>query len=226
MTLRKIATLLLGAGLTFGILGAGISASLQQLAERDREYPGRHPRLHHRQRRPPGVIAADGQSVTYDAGKILRSAASSAPFSFVVKATGDVPVNLHLTQTAPRAPFTSILGSRADVTLAPDATHDDDAGLQWTELGSSDMGELASITYTVACGEDRRVRYWSAGTPATTERSSRMSTTAAGQAAGWAYASVDACRPRSGGSLPRLQRSQMPRVLLQRLRARSNTRDC
>ena len=64
-----------------------------------------------------------------------------------------MPINLHLTQTALSAPFSSILGSPADVTLLPNATHQYDAGLQWTELGYLDMGDFASITYTVACGE-------------------------------------------------------------------------
>lgn len=152
MTLRKIATLLLGAGLTFGILGAGISATFSdQLSATENIQVGTLGCII--DSTTAGTIAAGGHSVTYDVPKIMSSAASSAPFTFTVKATGDIPTKLHLTQTTPAAPFTSLLASAADVTLAPAATHDYAVGLQWPELGPTDMGDTASITYTVACGE-------------------------------------------------------------------------
>lgn len=94
-------------------------------------------------------------TATYTTPRIMASAPGSAPFPFTITSTGDIPVKVHVTQTVPAAPFTSLLADPvADVTLNPtDDTHDYAAGLAWTELSNANMGTTAAITYTVSCVE-------------------------------------------------------------------------
>ncbi len=87
----------------------------------------------------------------------MSSAAGSAPFSFTVKNTGSITQSLTvLASWAGTLPgnFTSILATpAAAVTLVASATKTYDAGIQWTDLGTSALGKSGSITYTVNCDE-------------------------------------------------------------------------
>jgi hypothetical protein len=102
---------------------------------------------------PTALVSNGGKTVTYNAPDIMGSAAGNSPFSFTVASTGSIPVLVHVTQTTPVAPFTSMLPAPADVTLAAFASTTYAGGLQWPELGMSDQGQAASITYTASCGE-------------------------------------------------------------------------
>ncbi len=186
--MRKLATLLVALGLTFGLIGAGVAATFSDsvTATQNIEVGTLACEISHT---TAGVISSNHKSVTYDAPKILSSAAASAPFTFTVQSTGDIPAKLHVTQTTPGAPFTSILASPADVVLQQNDTHAYTAGLQWGPLGNDDMGDSASITYTVDCNEVPAVRQWSAGTAGAISPVF-PSTNAANETAGWLNVTV------------------------------------
>ncbi len=135
----------------------------------------------------PDVVIVNSPTVhtaTYTTPKIMASAPGSAPFPFTITSTGDIPVKVHVTQTVPAAPFTSLLADPvADVTLNPtDSTHDYAAGLAWTELSNANMGTTAAITYTVSCVETS-MAFTDAVFP---------STNADNRAKGWAYVAATA----------------------------------
>ena len=151
MSLRKIAGILMAAGLLLGLIGSGVGASFTDSVKA----------VQHINvgtfgcsiTSPQGTVSPNGKTVTYNAPEILSSAAGSSPFSFTVTSTGDIPALVHVTQTTPAAPFTSLLVAPADVALAAFASTTYAAGLQWPELGTADLGKTFSITYTAACGE-------------------------------------------------------------------------
>jgi hypothetical protein len=154
MSLRKIASLVAGSALVVGLLGtSGVGASFLDQATAQMDVQVGTFGCTVDSTTPGAVVSVDLHSVTYSAPEILASAAGSLPFAFTVTSTGDVPVLIHLTQTTPVAPFTSLLAAPADVTLAAFASTTYAGGLQWPELGMADLGALASITYTANCGE-------------------------------------------------------------------------
>ena len=153
MGLRKIASLFAGLVLVAGLLGSGVGAAfVDQVTAQMNVQVGTFGCTID-STTPGAVVSADLHSVTYDAPEILASAPGNLPFDSTVTSTGDVPVLVHLTQTTPAAPFTSMLAAPADVTLAAFASITYAGGLQWPELGTSDLGVVASITYTADCGE-------------------------------------------------------------------------
>jgi len=148
---RKIAGLLMAAGLVVGMFGSGVGAAFTDsvLAIQNIKVGTFGCTISSAQ----GTVSADGKTVTYNAPDIMGSAAGNSPFSFTVTSTGNIPVLVHVTQTTPVAPFTSILVNPADVTLPAVQSHTYAAGLQWPELVRADLGKAATITYTANCGE-------------------------------------------------------------------------
>jgi hypothetical protein len=101
----------------------------------------------------PGIVPGP-KAITLNTGPLMSSVAGTAPLAFTVTSTGNIPVRLHIAQTVPAAPFSSLLAAPADLTLnpaTPTATYA--AGLQWSELGMLDLGKVTSITYTATCSE-------------------------------------------------------------------------
>ena len=151
MSLRKIAGILMAAGLLLGLIGSGVGASFTDSVKA----------VQHVNvgtfgctiTSPQGTVSPNGKTVTYNAPDILSSVAGTSPFSFTVTSTGDIPALVHVTQTTPAAPFTSLLVAPADVALAAFASTTYAAGLQWPTLVNTDLGKTFSITYTAACGE-------------------------------------------------------------------------
>ncbi len=157
MTLRKIAGLLAAFGLTLGLIGAGVSATFTDGATAQMSVhvgtfnidvtseqgavtctPGQ-----------PGQETGAACTITYNAAEIQSSVASSASFVFTVTSTGTIPALIHVTATTPPAPFTDVLGAVADFTLNQGESHTFNAGLGWPELFNGDLGDSASITYTI-----------------------------------------------------------------------------
>jgi hypothetical protein len=97
----------------------------------------------------PGQETGSACTITYNAAEIRSSVASSAPFAFTVTSTGTIPALIHVTATTPPAPFTDVLGAVADFTLTQGESHTFNAGLGWPELFNGDLGDSASITYTI-----------------------------------------------------------------------------
>jgi hypothetical protein len=66
--------------------------------------------------------------------------------------TGSIPAVASVTSVATiGGPFSDILGTPANRPIAVGASTTYDAGLSWTELGMSDLGQAETITYTVLC---------------------------------------------------------------------------
>ncbi len=158
MSLRKTVGLLAGFALAVGLIGGGVSAAFT-----DQVAAVQHINVGTFQCKivaaaPVGsatIIATDGKSVTYTAPTIMSSAAGSAPFSFTVQNTGTIADVLTVSQTGVASPFSSILAAPVTpVTLTVGGTKVYDAGLKWTELGTANLGQAVSITYTVNCNED------------------------------------------------------------------------
>jgi hypothetical protein len=100
------------------------------------------------------TISPNGKAITYLPAAVMSSAAGSSPLAFTVASTGSIPINVHVTQNTPVAPFSSILPNIADVTLNTVVTSNlYAAGLQWPELFPVDLTKHVSVTYTVACTE-------------------------------------------------------------------------
>ncbi len=99
-----------------------------------------------------GTISGDGLSVSYTVPAIQSSAAANAEFNITVKDTGSIAAsNVHVaitTQTGD-ATFQSI-ALPADFNLAAGATSAPlTLGLVWPALQNTDLGQSASITYTI-----------------------------------------------------------------------------
>jgi predicted ribosomally synthesized peptide with SipW-like signal peptide len=153
MSLRKVAGLIAAFGLTVGLIGGGVSAAFtdQVTAVQHINVGTFGCAITHT---TAGSIATGEKSVSYTAADIMSAAAGSAPFTFTVASTGSIPVKLHVTQTVPTAPFTSLLADPvADVTLNVGGTQDYAVGLRWPELTNANLGGSASIVYSVSCVE-------------------------------------------------------------------------
>ena len=158
MSLRKIAGLLAAGGLTVGLIGGGVGAVFQDSVTATENInvgtfsckivaatPGA----------ASDGIAADGKSLTFTAPTIMSSAPGSAPFTFTVENTGSIPDVLTVT-TSPdplSAPFSIIGAPFGSVPLATGATHTYSTGVSWTELGTGNLGQHGTVTWTVNCGE-------------------------------------------------------------------------
>jgi hypothetical protein len=146
--MRKIAASLVAFGLTLGLLGAGISATFTDSATGTMTVSVGTFNIDLSTTTPGAVV--NGGNVSFTAPTLQSSAAGSAPLAFTVTSTGSIPALIHVTATSPSAPFTDLLGSVADFTLAQGQTHVFDAGLSWPELFNGDLGKTATVTYTVS----------------------------------------------------------------------------
>ena len=149
MTLRKAAGLLLALGLTLGALGAGVAASFTDSTHADMAITVGT--FDSTLSSAQGQVSADGDTVTYAAPTIDRSLADAALFTFTIHNNGTMAAAIHVSATAVPAPFHDYLGAHpvADFSLAAGGSREITAGLTWTELGMSDLGDTISITYTV-----------------------------------------------------------------------------
>jgi hypothetical protein len=150
---RIVVPAALGA-LALGLVGTGIQASFTDRATTSESVSVGTFGIEVSATQQGAVVSPDKHSVTFTVPTIMASAASSAPFQFTVKSTGSIPALIHVTQTAPLAPFTSLLANPvADVTLDQNETQVYDAGLSWPELTNADLGKTTSITYTIDATE-------------------------------------------------------------------------
>lgn len=149
MSIRKIAGLAAGFALTVGLIGAGVGAQFtDQVQAVQGVQVGTFSCAISSQ---TGTVS--GKTLTYNTD-ITSSAAGSSALSFKVTNTGSIPAALQISETALAAPFSSMLATPvAPVVLAGGAFTTYNAGIQWPELTTLDLGKSASITYTVTCGE-------------------------------------------------------------------------
>jgi len=153
--MRKIAATLVALGLTLGLLGAGVSATFTDTASATMAvHVGTFDiTMTSSQGTVSCPVGYDSCTVTYTAPEIQSSAAASAPLTFTVTSLGSIPAKIHVTATTPGAPFTDLLGSVSDFTLAQNASHVFNGGLAWPELFNASLGATASVMYTISASD-------------------------------------------------------------------------
>jgi hypothetical protein len=156
VNLRKIAGLLAVFGLALGLIGGNVEAIFtDQVTAQQNINAGALGCIISAS--DLGTIAGDTKSVVYNAPAITSPAPGSAPFTFTVMNTGSIPLYLQVTGVVTgtnNAPFSSILVVPATAgPIASSATQLFNAGLQWTALGSGQLGQSYSASYTVACSD-------------------------------------------------------------------------
>ncbi len=152
MSIRKLAGLAAAFSLAVGLIGAGVSAQFtSQVSAQQKVNVGTFGcRI---TSATIGTISSDGSSVYYDAGVIASSALGNLPMDFTVASTGTIPVVLNIAATPVPLPFHDLLAPTAPVTLTTGTSQVYTAGISWTELNNSNLGQSASIAYVVNCTE-------------------------------------------------------------------------
>jgi predicted ribosomally synthesized peptide with SipW-like signal peptide len=150
MSIRKLAGLAVGFALAVGLIGSGVSASFTDSVSA-------------KQNISVGSFGCNisstlgtvnGKTVTYTPGPIASSAKGESKFDFTVTSTGDIPVQLNVSQNGVLAPFHDILGVQAPQPLnGLGVSYTYNAGISWDALSNGDEGKSVSITYTVQCNE-------------------------------------------------------------------------
>lgn len=159
MSRRKLAALLAAVGLLAGLLQSGVAAQFYaNVTARENISVGTfNCRIVAATPVAGTVVSANGTSVTYTAPTIKSSAAGMAPFSFTVQNTGSIDQTLTVTMTNQTgnltSKFTAIPAAPPSVTLAAGSSLVIATGIQWTELGNTDLGRSGSMTWTVNCAE-------------------------------------------------------------------------
>jgi predicted ribosomally synthesized peptide with SipW-like signal peptide len=150
MTLRKAAGLLVAAGLMLGLIGAGVSATFSDSATAITNISVGTFGVSINA--PGGVQSADHHSVTVTCPQIVASAASQCSALFTITSTGSIPANISVSvTTAPAAPFTALVPSLSKPLLSGVGdTATFTGGLAWPELGTAQLGQSYSVTYTVS----------------------------------------------------------------------------
>jgi hypothetical protein len=157
MNLRKTAGLLAVSGLLVGLLGSGVGATfVDSLTATENINVGSFSCWISDATDDATFGNYDGaghpHSVTYQAPTIVSSAPGSAPFNFTVTNSGDMAMNLdvsaNVTWTTDTA-FTAI--APYDQVINPDESWEYEAGLEWPELWNGDLGDTASVTYSISC---------------------------------------------------------------------------
>lgn len=156
MSLRKAAAALAVSGVIVGLLGSGVGAQfVSQLTATEQIDVGT---FSCRIINPSdGTISGDLKSVTYNAPTINSSAPGIAPFSFTVQNNGSIDQVLTVSMTGQTGNLTSnfsdIPASPPSVTLPAGAQQVVSTGIQWSELGNTDLGRAGSMTWTISCNE-------------------------------------------------------------------------
>jgi hypothetical protein len=159
MTLRRTAGLLAVTGLLVGLLGSGVGATfIDSLTATENINVGNFSCYISDATDGATFGTFDGggnpHSVTYNAPTIMSSAAGSAPFNFTVKNGGSFAMNLHVTAALTWTTDTAF-GSMPvyDQVINPTEEWEYQEGLTWPTLSNQDLGDSASVTYTVSCND-------------------------------------------------------------------------
>ena len=171
MSLRKIAGLLAASGLAIGLIGGGVGAQFTASVTGQQNI---NVGTFGCQVVAGDGYVTDGSSITYNAPSILSSAPGSSPFHFVVKSTGTIPAYMKITAGpvlgTNSSPFSTIAYNPPVVVgpVAGGTTQNFDAGLQWTELDNTQLGQPYSIVYSVSCSDTNTAEVIFDNTPAVT----------------------------------------------------------
>ena len=175
MNLRRTAAFVAAAGLTAGLVGAGVSASWTDSATAAGTFTVGTLHCAVSSTDPSAVVS--GNSVTITAPPILSSAAGNYLTSMTVTNTGSITEVVHWTEAtsgtlpanrwSPTGPMGYATGAGSDLlstdlTLNGGASHTyangigfiwANAGGSGVQLGNADEGMTATVTYTANCGE-------------------------------------------------------------------------
>jgi hypothetical protein len=153
MRYSKAAILLATAGMSLGLIGAGLSAAFTDEGTVVQDVSIGTFGIQLSTESAGCVVNVDAHSITCTAPEISSSAPGSAPVSFTVTSTGEIPVVVNVTQSSLALPWSSLLAPPAPVTLVQGASTTYNAGLAWGELGKDELGDAVSVTYTVDAAE-------------------------------------------------------------------------
>jgi hypothetical protein len=154
MSIRKLAGLAAGFALAVGLIGAGVGAQFTDSVTANQNISVGTFSCQITAATPLDAsngIALGGKSLTYTAGPILSPLPGNAPFTFTVTNTGTIPQVLTVSSSAVGSPFSAMLAPATPVALAAGGSQVFSAGLQWTELDNSNLGQSGTLTYTVTC---------------------------------------------------------------------------
>ncbi len=158
---RRVAMLAASLALGVGLIGVGVRASYSDQASAVDNVKVGQMDINVSSSASDAVVTNDTSGATHvhtvslTVPDIKSSVAANAPLPFTVKSLGAIPAKIHIEQTTPTAPFTSMLPPPIDdVTLNQNETHTYDGGLQWPALVNADLGKQATITYTISVMED------------------------------------------------------------------------
>ncbi len=150
MNLRKAAVTLAMGGAALTLIGVGVGASFTDSATATENISVGTFALQLSSTQA-GVNVVNDHTITYTVPTLTSSAAGSAPLAFSVKDNGTIPMS-SVTITAVvtgDGNFTSIAPPAA-FPLAAGASQLVNVGLQWGSLSNSDLGQSATVTYTIA----------------------------------------------------------------------------
>src|ERR1035437_433557 len=152
MSIRKIAGLAAGFALTVGLIGAGVGAQFtgQVSAQQNVNVGTFGCKITDHS---AGTLSNSDSSLYYDAADTTSSVPGTRPLSFTVVSTGTIPVVLNIAATPVTAPFVDLLAPTGPMTLTTGESQAYTAGISWTELNNSNLGQSASIAYVVNCNE-------------------------------------------------------------------------
>jgi predicted ribosomally synthesized peptide with SipW-like signal peptide len=154
MSVKKIAGLLGAFGLMAALIGGGVSAAFTSQVSAVQHLSVGSFGCQISSASDGAIVNGDQTSVDFTSPTIMSSLPGQAPFEFTVTSTGNIPVNLHVTEApALSAPWSDMLGSQPDVLLTQGQTHQYNAGVSWTELGNDNIGQQGTVAYTINCGE-------------------------------------------------------------------------
>ena len=152
MSLRKVASVLVGLGLVIGLMGAGVGASFTDQATAAASITVGT--LHITVTSTASGCVTTGNSVACTLPAINASAAGSAAFPFTVNNTGTIDAHITITSAIVAAPvggtaFTDALAPVTGFALAHGASAPFAGGLSWAELVSGNEAQTITITYTI-----------------------------------------------------------------------------
>lgn len=149
MNLRKAAVTLAMGGAALTLVGVGVGASFTDMATATENISVGTFALQ-LSATQSGVTVVNDHTITYSA-PLITSSTGTAPMAFTVKDNGTIAMT-SVTITAALTGDSSItsLAVPAPFSLAPGASQVVNVGLTWTNLVNADLGQGATVTYTIS----------------------------------------------------------------------------
>jgi hypothetical protein len=159
MSLRKVASVLVGLGLVIGLMGAGIGASFTDSASATANISVGTFGISISSTTLGAVPVNTGtpgnsvHTITYACPTVQSSAAATCPLQFTITNTGTMPATITVAGALGTGSDTafSVIAVAAGPTTIPVGGHVDfNGGISWGVLGNGDLTKTASVVYTIS----------------------------------------------------------------------------